>query len=139
MTIETTTATGTEVAEEVTSSEGAKVFSRKEMRDKIFGAKPKSEIVEDFFGVPLELRQPTLEVALSQRDSSEENKLYFMLTEYAYVPGTPERVFGREDIENLKQLPFGPEFSQLMDKVNKLLGVDPAQVEAAIKDAEKSS
>ena len=52
----------------------APTLSRDEMRAKIFGAKPKSEEVKDFFGTTLELRQPTLAVALSQRNNEEDDK-----------------------------------------------------------------
>jgi hypothetical protein len=115
------------------------VLTRDQMRSKIFGAKPKSETVEDFFGCTLELRQPTLQEALKQRDSSEEDKLFFMLTEYAYVPDSGEKVFEPEDIAQIKKLPFGPEFNELMNKINTLLGVNPEEMEEAVASAEKSS
>ena len=121
------------------ATEEAVPQTRDEIRAKIFGAKPKSEMVEDFFGCTLELRQPSLEEALKQRDSKEEEKLYFMLGEYAYVPGTDEKVFEPTDIDSLKRLPFGPEFQRLLDKINSLLGIDPAELEAGVEDAEKSS
>ena len=114
-------------------------LTRDEMRAKIFGAAPKSEPVEDFFGTDIELRQPTLQVALSQRGASEEDRLYFMLTDYAFVPGTQQKLFDIEDVEQIKQLPFGPEFTRLMDAVNKLLGVKPEEMEKAIGEAEKSA
>ena len=62
-----------------------------------------------------------------------------MLTDYAYVPGTNEKVFEVEDIDSLKNLPFGAEFTRLMDKVNALLGIKAEEVEKTIKDAEKSA
>lgn len=114
-------------------------LSRDEMRAKIFGAKPKSVIVEDFFGVDLELRQPSLEVALNQRDTTDKDRVYFMLTQYAYVPNTNEKLFDPEDVDSMRELPFGPEFTSLMDKVNSLLGVKPEEVEAAVKAEEKSA
>lgn len=113
--------------------------TRDSIRAKIFSAKPKSEQVEDFFGTTIELRQPTLEVALSQRDAAEQDRVYFMLTDYAFVPGTDEKVFEEADIDNIKQLPFGAEFTGLITQVNKLLGLNPEEVSTAIKDAEKSS
>jgi hypothetical protein len=61
--------------------------TRDELRAKIFDSKPKSEVIENFFGVAIEIKQPSLEVALSQRHAGEEDRLYFMLTDYAYVPG----------------------------------------------------
>jgi hypothetical protein len=116
-----------------------KPLTRDEIRAKIFGAKPQTETVDDFFGVTIELRQPTLSVALTQREVSDEERLYFMLTDYAFVPGTNEKVFEPADIANIKQLPFSGDFRRLMDAVNALLGTDPEEVEAAIADAEKSA
>lgn len=113
--------------------------TRDEIRAKIFAAKPKSEAVEDFFGTTIEIRQPSLKVALQQRNAAEEDRMYAMLTDYAFVPGTNEKVFEETDIDSMRELPFGPDFNRLMDKINKLLGVDPKVVEAAIKDAEKSA
>jgi hypothetical protein len=113
--------------------------TRDAIRAKIFGAKPKSELVENFFGTTIEIRQPTLQVALEQRNTDEKDRLYFMLTDYAYVPETNEKVFEKEDIDNIRNLPFGPEFNALMDKINSLLGIKPEEVEATIADAEKSA
>lgn len=112
--------------------------ARDELRAKIFSAQPKSAPVDDFFGTTIELRQPTLQVALSQRQAADEERVYFMLTEYAYVPGTNQKLFDREDIESLKELPFGPEFTRLIDAVNSLLGIKIAEVEASLQEAEKS-
>lgn len=114
-------------------------LSRDAMRAKIFGAKPKSEVVEDFFGCTVELRQPTLEVALSKREQSETDRIYTMLTDYAFVPGTDDLLFSMEDVDALRGLPFGAEFQRVVDAVNKLLGINPKEVEAAIQGAEKST
>jgi hypothetical protein len=113
--------------------------SRDELRAKIFSSAPKSATVEDFFGTTIEIRQPSLEVALAQRHTDEENRVYFMLTDYAYVPGTDQKLFDPEDVENIKQLPFGPEFTRLIDAVNDLLGIKAQEVDEAIKEAEKSN
>lgn len=115
-----------------------KVLTRDDIRSKIFSAKPKSELVENFFGTTIELRQPTLEIALQQRDTAEADRIYFMLTDYSFVPGTDEKVFDKEDVDAIRQLPFGGEFTGLMNKVNSLLGLKTEEVEAAIKDAKKT-
>lgn len=113
--------------------------TRDDLRAKIFGAKPKSAVVEDFFGTKIEIRQPTLNVALQQRGANEQDRVYFMLTDYAYVPGTNEKLFDVEDVDQIKELPFGPEFTGLINEINKLLGINPEDVEKAIKGAEKSA
>jgi hypothetical protein len=112
--------------------------TRDELRAKIFDSKPKSEVIENFFGVAIEIKQPSLEVALSQRHAGEEDRLYFMLTDYAYVPGTNEKLFDPEDVDGIKGLPFGPEFTRLIEAVNTLLGIKAQEVDDAIKVAEKS-
>lgn len=123
----------------VTTQEQAQVLSRDEIRSRIFGAKPKSEIIEDFFGTTLELRQPTLQVALENRNTSEQDRVYLMLVDYSFVPGTNDKVFEEEDIDNLRTLPFGAEFQSLIGKVNSLLGIDPAEVAADIQEAKKDA
>jgi hypothetical protein len=113
--------------------------TREMARAKIFSARPKFEVLEDFFGVDLELRQPSLEVALQARNTEETEYVYSMLLDYAFLPGTNEKVFEEEDIDNLRQLPFGEEMTRLMTAVNKLLGINPEDVEAMLKDATKST
>ena len=113
--------------------------TRDEIRSKIFSAKPKSVIVDDFFGTTIELRQPGLQQALQVRETDQAEQVYTMLLDYTYVPDTDEKVFTSEDVDSLRTLPFGGEMTKLISKVTELLGTDPAQVEAAIKNAEKST
>lgn len=122
----------------VTETE-AKTLSRDEIRSAIFSAKPKSVLVENFFGVTLELRQPGLQQALQVRETDQAEQVYTMLLDYSYVPGTNEKVFSPEDVDSLRELPFGGEMVNLISKVTELLGTDPAVVEAEIKKAEKSA
>lgn len=116
-----------------------KKLTRDEMRAQIFGSKPKSVVVDDFYGTSVELRQPTLQVALQQRNAPEDERVFFMLTDYAFVPETDEKLFEPEDVDALRSLPFGNDFTRLMDSINSLLGIKPQEVEAAIADAEKSA
>lgn len=123
-----------------TSTEAeAKTLTRDEIRSAIFSAKPKSVLVENFFGVTLELRQPGLQQALQVRETDQAEQVYTMLLDYSYVPGTNEKVFSAEDVDSLRELPFGGEMVNLISKVTELLGTDPAVVEAEIKKAEKSA
>lgn len=128
----------TEATVTVTETE-AKTLSRDEIRSAIFSAKPKSVLVENFFGVTLELRQPGLQQALQVRETDQAEQVYTMLLDYSYVPGTNEKVFSAEDVDSLRELPFGGEMVNLISKVTELLGTDPAVVEAEIKKAEKSA
>lgn len=117
-----------------------KAPSRDDLRAAIFNAKPKSEIVEDFLGgTTIELRQPPLRIALEQRNVSEEDRMFYMLQNYTFVPGTDELLFERGDVATMKEMPFGAEFQALMSALNRLLGIDPQEVEDQIKEAEKSA
>lgn len=116
----------------------AAIASRDAIRAKIFSTKPKTELIENFYGVTIELRQPSLEVALEVRNTEEKAYLYQMLVDYAYIPGTQEKLFTEEDIAALKQLPFGDDMTTLMGAVNRLLGIDSAAVAEMLKDATKS-
>lgn len=113
--------------------------TRDEIRAKIFSAKPKFELVEDFYGTDIELRQPDLETALQARNAEENEHVFTMLLDYAYVPGTNEKVFEEADVEAIRALPFGPEMANLLGKVNKLLGIDGEAIAEMLKDATKST
>lgn len=115
-------------------------LSRDDLRAAIFGAKAKSALIENFLGnTTIEIRQPSIHDALNMRQGSEDDQVYRMLTEFAYVPETNQKIFEEADVENIKTLPFGDEMQNLMAAINKLLGVNPEEVEKAIKDAEKSA
>lgn len=116
------------------------IMNRDELRKRIFGARAKTMLVENFLGgTTIEIRQPSLNVALNMRQGSEKDRVLEMLTNFAFVPGSNEQLFDREDIDAMRELPFGDEFQRLMEAVNSLLGVKPEEVEQAIKDAEKSN
>lgn len=112
--------------------------TRDEIRAGIFNAKPKSEVVTDFFGFDVEIRQPELGVILATRQEDESNQVARMLTDYTYVPETNDKVFEREDVEAIQRIPFGPEMKRYIDKMNELLGVDPKDTVAGIDQAKKS-
>lgn len=113
---------------------------RDALRAKIFNAKAKSVLVENFLGgSTIELRQPSVKDAMAMRQGAEEDRIFVMLTDFAFVPGTDEKVFDPEDVDSLKGLPFGEEMQNLMKQVTELLGTDPEEVERKIKEAEKSA
>ena len=116
-----------------------KTLTRDDIRSKIFSARPKSVLLEDFFGTTIELRQPALQQALQFREGETSEQIYNMLLDYAFVPETDEKVFEPADVDSLRTLPFGPEMTNLIMKITELLGTDPAAVEAEIKNAEKSA
>lgn len=89
----------------------------------------------DFFGQKIEIVQPSVsDVAkLSEgKGAGEINiSLVDVLIDYAYVPGTDEKVFEEGDKDVLKGLPFGPEMTALSDLLGDLYG-------GSIKEKEKN-
>lgn len=113
-------------------------LTRDEIRAKVLGAKPLVKVVEDFFGVTVELRQPDLGTILNAREEDQSNQVTRMLTDFTFVPGTEEKVFEPADADALIKLPFGPPMQRFIDSMNEILGVDAGKLEAAVKDATKS-
>lgn len=86
----------------------------------------------DFFGAQIELRQPTTGDILRYTDSnSNALSLISILLDYAYVPGTNEKVFEEGDVEELKQLPYNKDMQALIKAIERFTNV-------MISDAEKN-
>jgi hypothetical protein len=112
-------------------------LSRDQMRAHIFSAKAECKEIQ-FFGTSLELRQPTLGTVLDMQQQSVEHAALYMLINFAFVPGTDEKVFESADEEGLMKMPFGPDMKRLTDAVNELMGVDVEALQKKIADATKS-
>jgi hypothetical protein len=119
-----------------TTKETPKKLSRDEARAKILGAKIEIRPIT-FFGVDIELRQPTLGTILDMREAGLAMNGMKMLTDYAYLAGSDEKLFESTDEEGLRNLPFGPDVQNLMNEVATLLGVKQEGLEALVKDALK--
>jgi hypothetical protein len=86
---------------------------------------PKRELVDDFFGHPIELIQPLLgDIIAAQSNEDRESAVIDTLVKYAVIPGTTEKVFEEGDAEALKQQPFGKEFIAVSKALAKLTDVD---------------
>lgn len=105
---------------------------RDELRGKIFvEGKPRSKMIT-FFGAEIELRQPSVnELEKAQAERGTESSMADILIQYAYVPGTDEKVFEIHDLASLKELPFGPDFATLTEAITELTQID---VKAAAKN-----
>lgn len=114
--------------------------TRERMRANILGAKAQSELVI-VFGEELELRQPSLGVIMAAKTEGTTNQVTTMMTGYAYIPGTNEKVFEEGDADAIMELPMGPDMKRFLDAMNKLLGVevDAKELEAKISDRTKSA
>ena len=101
-------------------------YSRDAARAKIFAAKPNSRKLV-FFGVPVEVRDPSIEDVLSFQ--SNEDRAYgmaLMIVNYVYNAGTDERLFEDGDIPDILALPFSSDIRVLQEAINDLTGVVPS-------------
>lgn len=112
-------------------------LSRDAMRAKIFGTKPKSKEIE-FMGVKLELRQPDLGTIIDSRENKVDQSIMVLLN-YAYVPGTNDKVFEEADLEGIRELPFGDDMMRLSTAVAELTGADLEKLVKKIEDNTKSA
>lgn len=101
-----------------------KTFTREEALAQIFGAKPKGSPTT-LFGVPVELREPSLDEVLDAQNSEDKKRSAVdMIIRFTYLPGSSERLFGDEHVESLLSLPFGKDLQQLQKAIGQLLGMD---------------
>ena len=113
--------------------------SRDDIRSAIFGAKPRSEVIQ-FFGMEIELRQPVLGIILEYRRSEQEfDAAQMMLLNYTYVPGTDDKVFEDADLGAINSIPFGEDMTRLTSTVAELMGQGVGGLQTQIKDAVKSA
>lgn len=98
---------------------------RDELRAKLLATRePTSEVI-DFFGGQIELRQPTLADILKATASKDQNAAVInTLVNYAYVPGTDERIFEDTDAASLLSLPFGGDFMRVSQALERLTQVN---------------
>lgn len=86
--------------------------------------KPKSKVLM-FFGAEIELRQPKLKDIISARENPDRQAAVVQaLVDYAYVPGSDEKVFTFEDQDQLLELPFGGEFVEVSKALEELTDIN---------------
>lgn len=79
----------------------------------------------DFFGTEIEIVQPTLgDIVAAQQSESREAAVIDILTKYAVVPGTDERIFEEADADMLKTQPFGHDQVRVAEALQELTDVD---------------
>ncbi len=109
-----------------------------DIRDKIRSAvlaeqKPRSKNIV-FFGQEIEIRQPTLKAILdAQQEDNRQIGVASMLINYAYVPGTDEKVFEDTDADQLLMLPFGENFVQVTKALEDLSDVNFLDTASGLK------
>lgn len=105
--------------------------TRDEIRAQVFAPKEVKTKDLTFYGAKIELRQPRLEdiLAVQQSDANlEEGQVSVaaisILLQYAYVPGTSEKVFEEGDRDALLKLPFDENMTQLTEALQELTDVN---------------
>lgn len=111
-------------------------LTRDAARAKIFAAENKKgeSVVLQFFGTEIELKQPSIgEIQKFGENVAEGGRIAFaqILVDYAYVPGTQEKVFESGDIASLNQLPFNADIQRVIDTIETFTNL-------SVKDAEKN-
>jgi len=100
-------------------------LSRGDIRAKIFAAKKRKSKVVEFFGVDIELRQPTLGDVINARESTDRQAAVVeTLVKYAFIPGTDEHVFEDADADSFKTMPFGADFIRVSNALESLTEVN---------------
>src|SRR5712691_7039361 len=78
-----------------------------------------------FFGEKIELRQMLLSDVMKAKDApDDQNRLVRILIDYAFVPGTDEKVFEEGDVEALLAQPFGQDFVDLSNALTELTSIN---------------
>ncbi len=107
-----------------------------EARNTIFGnATPKSKVIE-FFGTSIELRQPTLQSTLEKEANQAKGQhaqTALMIINYAYIPGTDEKVFTDADVDKILSMPWGKDFNLAIEVIGEMTSIDDE-----VKEAEKN-
>jgi hypothetical protein len=111
--------------------------TRDDIRKAIFSAdaSKRQSIKLNFFGTEIELRQASImevQAQIERRATSNGTvSIADYLIDYAYVPGTDEKVFESGDKETIAQLPFNKDMTKLTEAITSLTNID-------VKAAEKN-
>ena len=106
--------------------------TRDDLRAKIFSSENSvcKRTSVQLNGVELEIKQPTVaEVMKLNEIEGTQSRVAHMLVTYAFVPGTDERVFDMGDIDQLSNMPYTPEMTEIQNVITKMLVGDVATAE----------
>jgi hypothetical protein len=99
--------------------------TRDSLRAEIFKTRERRTEIFEFFGVQIELRQPTYgDVAKARSNEDREGGIIDTLVDQAFVPGTDIRIFTQEDADSFKAMPFGKDFLRVAKALENLTEVD---------------
>ncbi len=107
------------------------VPTRDEIRSKLLGneVKPEFELIT-VFDTEIELRQPTFRDLMKVREIADTaTRSVEMIVQYAFVPGTDERIFEAGDRETILNWPFGADLVKVNTSIANLTGIDIEAIE----------
>lgn len=102
-----------------------------QVRGKIFSTKNKKRLSRfiQFFGAEIELRQPSLgDIAKMNDEGTQHSAIVQTLINYAYIPGTDEKVFDETHADDLNALPFDNNFVRVSEAIRALTQVNVGEV-----------
>ena len=106
--------------------------ARKDLRNKIFSQPKRKEVIVNINGAEIALRQPSVGQLLQMQENTDNTDAFInMMLEYAYVPGTDEKVFEKEDVAVIMEWPVESWFTQVGTAFAELTSLD---VETAEKN-----
>ena len=109
--------------------------TRDELRAILIGnkVKPEFELIT-IFGVEVEFRQPSFGDLMKVREIGDEGtRAVEMIIQYAYVPGTNDRVFEDSDRDIILGWPFGKDLVKVNSVIAKLTGIDIEAIEEELE------
>lgn len=110
------------------------VKKRDELRAAIFDSKSKQRKSKEIelFGQKVDIRQPTVgQVSKMANRTDNVSAIVQILIEYAYVPGTDDKVFEDSDRDSLMDMPTGKWLDDLNKAITELTGIN---VETDVKN-----
>ncbi len=105
---------------------------RDQIRAKIFTTHELAIRRVEFFGSDIELRQPTLNDVMTIQEAARttedgeipKSSIVAVLLQYAFVPGTNEKVFEEGDADAIMDLPFGADMTRITSALSELTDVN---------------
>ena len=109
--------------------------SRDELRAKLLGNAPAPDRKAiTLFGMEIELVQPSFKSILNARETEAADvRSVQMIIDYAYVPGTDEKIFEEGDVEVILSWPFTEDLVEVNKAIAELTGINIAEAEKEIQ------
>lgn len=110
-------------------------LTRDEIRAVLLGKTPKAKSVAiEVYGVKLSLKQPRFgDIMTAREEPNPAKRAVELIIQYAYVPGSEDRVFEDTDMEMILRWPFGEDLVRLQNAIAELTGLNIEAEEANLR------